>query len=120
MISEPPTLKLPVFVDPTFAKTLPPTLMLRRDKTARHELRRDLPSSHYGMASETASQGGRRTMANGEWRMTRDGAQKSYSSRSILPLTLTVNVAPRFDFIAWLIMSGKHLVNLFACSQNVR
>ena len=37
-----------------------------------------------------------------------------------LPVDCHAERAPRSDFIACSIISGKHFVNLFACSQNVR
>src|SRR5438874_3148341 len=40
-----------------------------------------------------------------------------YFSDLILPFTFTVNAALRSERIACLMISGKHLVNLFACSH---
>ena len=40
-----------------------------------------------------------------------------YFSDSILPFTFTVNAALRSERMACLMISGKHLVNLFACSH---
>ena len=40
-----------------------------------------------------------------------------YFSDSILPFTFTVNAALRSERMACLMISGKHLVNLFACSR---
>jgi hypothetical protein len=44
----------------------------------------------------------------------------AYFNGSIFPFTVTLNIAPRSEPMARSMISGKHLVNLFACSQNLR
>jgi hypothetical protein len=45
-------------------------------------------------------------------------ARSGYFNSSTFPFTVTVNVAPRCERMACSMISGKHFVNLFACSQS--
>src|SRR6266567_6661110 len=76
------------------------------------------PFSFHRHGSAENSRKGRKV--EGRIMKEEEGEFAAYFSASILPFTLTLNVAPHSERMAHSMISGKHLVNLFACSQNVR